>query len=74
MSHLPPQGQMVDDWWPLSGQEGEEKEGLLHLILSVQPLPPGSAVRLPPGGVAQNVTGTILTIIKYGDSYLLTDR
>ena len=29
-------GEMVDDWWPLSGQEGEEKEGLLHLILSVQ--------------------------------------
>ena len=58
--HLP-QGQMVDDWWPLSGQEGEEKEGLLHLILSVQPLPPGSAVRLPPGGVAQNVTGNIMS-------------
>ena len=29
-------GEMVDDWWPLSGQEGEEKEGLLHLILSLQ--------------------------------------
>jgi len=50
-------GQMVDDWWPLSGQEGEDKEGLLHLILSMQPLPPGSAVRLPPGGVATNLTG-----------------
>jgi len=50
-------GQMVDDWWPLSGQEGEDKEGLLHLILSMQPLPPGSAVRLPPGGVANSLTG-----------------
>jgi len=51
------QGQMVDDWWPLSGQEGEDKEGMLHLILSLQVLPPGSAVRLPPGGVANSLTG-----------------
>jgi len=50
-------GEMVDDWWPLSGQEGEEKEGLLHLILSLQPLPPGSAVRIPAGGVAPSLTG-----------------
>ena len=28
-------GEMVDDWWPLSGQEGEEREGMVHLILSV---------------------------------------
>ena len=27
---------MVDDWYPLSGQEGEEKEGVIHLILSIQ--------------------------------------
>ena len=50
---------MVDDWWPLSGQEGEEKEGLLHLILSLQQLPPGSAVRLPAGGVAPSLTGEV---------------
>lgn len=50
-------GQMMDDWWPLSGQEGEEKEGVIHLILSMQPIPPGSAVRLPPGGVATSLTG-----------------
>ena len=31
-----PQGEMVDDWYPLSGQEGEEKEGVIHLILSIQ--------------------------------------
>ena len=29
---------VVDDWFPLSGQEGHEKEGVLHLILSLQPL------------------------------------
>ena len=28
--------EIVDDWWPLSGQEGEEQEGMVHLILSVQ--------------------------------------
>merc|ERR1719153_1281752 len=52
-------GEMVDDWWPLSGQEGEEREGMLHLILSMQIIPPGSAIRLPgPGsGVAPSLTG-----------------
>jgi len=63
-------GQMADDWWPLSGQEGEDKEGLLHLILSVQPLPPGSAVRLPPGGVATSLTGG--PPLSYTPSYLPT--
>ena len=24
-------GEMVDDWWPLSGQEGEEREGMVGL-------------------------------------------
>lgn len=60
---------MVDDWWPLSGQEGEEKEGLLHLILSLQvphltyttllpqSLPPGTTARPPPGGLAPSLTG-----------------
>jgi len=43
-------GEMVDDWWPLSGQEGEEREGMLHLILSMQIIPPGSAIRLPGPG------------------------
>lgn len=50
-------GEMVDDWWPLSGQEGEEKEGMIHLILSMQLIPPGSAIRFPTSGVAPNVSG-----------------
>jgi len=50
-------GEMVDDWWPLSGQEGEEKEGMMHLILSMQNIPPGSAIRLPTSGVAPSVSG-----------------
>ena len=29
---------VVDEWFPLSGQEGHEKEGVLHLILSLQPI------------------------------------
>jgi len=32
---------VVDEWFPLSGQEGHEKEGVLHLILSLQPLRSG---------------------------------
>eukprot|EP00090_Calanus_glacialis_P011330 TRINITY_DN19756_c0_g1_i1.p1 TRINITY_DN19756_c0_g1~~TRINITY_DN19756_c0_g1_i1.p1 ORF type:complete len:292 (-),score=117.23 TRINITY_DN19756_c0_g1_i1:759-1634(-) len=51
------QGEMVDDWWPLSGQEGEEKEGMIHLILSMQNIPPGSAIRLPTSGVAPSMSG-----------------
>jgi len=50
-------GEMVDDWWPLSGQEGEEKEGMIHLILSMQAIPAGSAIRLPTSGVAPSVSG-----------------
>lgn len=38
-----PKNEVVDEWWPLSGQEGHEKEGMLHLILSLQPLPPSNA-------------------------------
>lgn len=49
--------EMVDDWWPLSGQEGLEKEGMLHLILSMQGIPPGSALYAPQMGVAPNVSG-----------------
>jgi len=52
--------QMVDDWWPLSGQEGLEKEGMIHLILSMQPIPPGSALynpQMPQMGVVPNASG-----------------
>ena len=31
-------GMVVDEWWPLSGQEGHDKEGMIHIILSLQPL------------------------------------
>jgi len=51
-------GEMVDDWWPLSGQEGEEKEGMIHLILSLQPVPPGSRLQQPPQqAVAPSLSG-----------------
>lgn len=39
-------GSVVDEWWPLSGQEGHDKEGMIHLILSLQPL------RTDAGGLA----------------------
>ena len=49
--------EMVDDWWPLSGQEGQEKEGMVHLILSVQRVAPGSVQPPGPPGVAPNLAG-----------------
>ena len=42
---------VVDEWFPLSGQEGHEKEGVLHLILSLQPLQRNS---LTTGNQGQN--------------------
>merc|ERR1719507_505290 len=27
-------GMVVDEWWPLSGQEGHDKEGMIHIILT----------------------------------------
>ncbi|VDM54650.1 unnamed protein product [Angiostrongylus costaricensis] len=31
-------GETIDDYYPLSGQQGEEKEGMLHLIISFAPV------------------------------------
>jgi len=52
--------EMLDDWWPLSGQEGMEKEGMVHLILSIQKVAPGTvpAQGHPPvQGVVPNLAG-----------------
>jgi len=38
-----PKCEVADDWWPLSGQEGHDKEGMIHLILSMQPIQAASA-------------------------------
>lgn len=38
---LPPaifNGETIDDYYPLSGQQGEGKEGMLHLIISFAPV------------------------------------
>lgn len=47
----------VDEWWPLSGQEGHLKEGQIHLILSLQPVS-GASVQLVPGQRLQQVRPT----------------
>ncbi|QQP55691.1 Uncharacterized protein FKW44_000120, partial [Caligus rogercresseyi] len=30
-----PLAKVLDDWWPLSGREGPEKEGMIHIIYSI---------------------------------------
>jgi toll-interacting protein len=47
--------ELCDDWWPLSGQEGEGKEGMIHLIISMQPVSLQANMQVP--RVAQNVGG-----------------
>jgi len=40
---------VMDDWWPLCGQDGGEKEGDLHLVLSSQSVvAPPTLYRIPP--------------------------
>ncbi|XP_037524511.1 toll-interacting protein isoform X1 [Rhipicephalus sanguineus] len=40
-------GQTVDIWHPLSGRQGESKEGNINLVLSYQAIPPGSLAAPP---------------------------
>jgi toll-interacting protein len=34
--------EVADEWLPLTGQEGEGKEGMIHVILSLQQIAPGA--------------------------------
>jgi len=47
--------ELCDDWWPLSGQEGDGKEGMIHLVLSMQLISPKPGVQVP--AVVPNVSG-----------------
>ena len=44
--------EVCDEWLNLSGNEGEGKEGILHIILSLQPIAPGAPM------VAAGAAGT----------------
>ena len=45
-------GMVMDEWWPLSGQEGHDKEGMIHIILSLQPI---QSQQHPGGGTTSTV-------------------
>lgn len=52
--------QVCDQWFQLSGSEGEGKEGMIHIILSLQPIAPGAPLaaamqvhRTPAASVSQ---------------------
>lgn len=50
--------EVADEWLNLSGSEGEGKEGILHIILSLQPIAPGAPMAAAgnPRGVAPSVS------------------
>ena len=50
--------EVVDEWFSLSGNEGPGKEGMIHIIVSLQPIAPGQPLAVPPQvRVAPNVSG-----------------
>ncbi|PAA70769.1 hypothetical protein BOX15_Mlig020323g1, partial [Macrostomum lignano] len=44
------QGSTVDDWYPLSGRQGDDKEGMISLVLTLENLPPQPQVQYIPAG------------------------
>lgn len=40
--------EVADEWLTLSGQEGPDKEGMVHVILSLQPIAPGAPLQVAP--------------------------
>ncbi|KJH42306.1 C2 domain protein [Dictyocaulus viviparus] len=49
-------GETIDDYYPLSGQQGEGKEGMLHLIISFAPV----EVSITPATVGPDITSSPL--------------
>eukprot|EP00094_Tigriopus_californicus_P012025 TCALIF_11619-PA protein Name:"Similar to TOLLIP Toll-interacting protein (Homo sapiens)" AED:0.09 eAED:0.09 QI:0/0/0/0.5/1/1/2/0/331 len=58
--------EVVDEWLPLSGNEGPDKEGIIHVIMSLQPIQPGqslgAAVRTAPNVAAGHKPMTYQTV------------
>ncbi|KAK2573208.1 Toll-interacting protein [Acropora cervicornis] len=40
-------GETLDDWYSLSGKQGDEKEGMINLVLAYRPVVPGAQVVYP---------------------------
>lgn len=58
--------EVADEWLPLSGNEGPGKEGMIHVIMSLQPIQPGQslgpAVRMAPNVAAGHKPMTYQTV------------
>ena len=56
-SILPHSQEVADLWLPLSGAEGEGKEGMIHIILSLTPIAPGAPLPQQPRTVPNVAAG-----------------
>ena len=52
-----PSQEVADLWLPLSGAEGEGKEGMIHVILSLTPIAPGAPLPQQPRTVPNVAAG-----------------
>ncbi|XP_029842896.2 toll-interacting protein-like [Ixodes scapularis] len=57
-------GETCDIWHPLSGRQGELKEGAINLVMSYQPLPPG-ALAAPSPVVVVNTPYMMPGMVQY---------
>ncbi len=62
--------EVSDEWYPLSGQEGAGKEGVVHLILSLQPIPPGQELAVAPTVRTVPNVGSGHRAMQYQPAYL----